>query len=181
MDGRKKKSKNISIFDSGSGEEYVLLGAKNFQRYTATELKSLKNYRRWLKESMQNLDHLIKGLEKKLSKLKQPLICHAVKIALSNLNEVKEKLNHTAIAFNKSLDLNKGFISTIQNDKLKQLNSVKVDLNRQLFLLSQQHGGPTKLHEAFQKLPELIPLGLKKDIGTEAIRRRIYRYDTKKK
>jgi hypothetical protein len=163
-----------------SDTEYALLSAKAFQEFVPTDQKLMKPHLHWLRGASQNIEltRLIVGLEKKLPRIKHPILKADVTNTINNLKDVERRLKHISNAFDQALVKNKNFYD--HSSSVEELKSLKSSPNKQLYRLSEMYDGPTKLHEKFKELPNLVPPGIKKDIGVAAIRQRIRRYEKEK-
>ncbi len=148
-----------------------------FLQSASSDIKSLSNYVRWLKEPIEKLDHLIRNLEKKNLKLKERLIQSTVDLALSNLKRVKSDLNKTVSEFELNIIRSRNHLRA---EKSKKPISLKIDTNKAIYLSAKLFGGATKLHEEYKLHPETLPTGIKEIPTVGAIRKRIERYKKNK-
>ena len=163
---RKSKKPSVALVEELRKEREIA-----YYRFGPADAQALKNYARWLKEPGKSLEHLIQGLEKKLPKIREPLVRGTVGLALINLKKIQRDLEKASKDFEISLSRTR--------DSFKYKNpkrSSKIDFNKQISLLAEHYGGATKLHKHLLHHPQELPVGMKETPSVEAIRKRMRRY-----
>lgn len=144
-----------------------------YLKTTPKELKAIKNYRNWLKNPEREISKVIRGLEKKIVHVKTPINQSVIQKTVFDLIEVSKRLASISASFCKNMDLNKDYLDKLLAMQKPNDHTSMLSLNHILALMCKIEGGPIQLKKAFELNPWIVPIGIKHDITSEAIRLRI--------
>ena len=149
-----------------------------YLHYAPNDIEALKNYKRWLKRYVADLNKLIHRLEKTtLPKIKMHYIRASIDLLLMELKDAHKKLEKAVALYSQTMDGNKKFLATQAREFAKDDT---YDANEAISLLTDALGGQTNLAREFEKHPEIIPPGITAPLNADAIRKRNFRIKKRK-